>query len=93
VFGSFAFGGGCKCGSGCPRFETTDSFAMLSFGFVSVAHELKEIGLYRLRKRSLLGQKSLPSGALKSLRENAVPEEGHGFSRAVNDTAIPGFSR
>jgi hypothetical protein len=30
---------------------------------------------------------------LKSLRENAVLEEGHGFSRAVNDTAIPGFSR
>jgi hypothetical protein len=29
----------------------------------------------------------------KSLRENSVLEEGHGFSRAVKDTAIPGFSR
>jgi len=40
----------------------------------------------------LFGQKSVPQG-LESLRENAVLEEGHGFSRAVNDTAIPGFSR
>jgi hypothetical protein len=32
------------------------------------------------------------SQGLRSLRENAVLEEGHGFSRAVNDTAIPGFS-
>jgi len=27
------------------------------------------------------------------LRENAILEEGHCFSRAVNNTAIPGFSR
>jgi hypothetical protein len=50
-------------------------------------------GLQRLRKKSLLfGQKSVAQG-LESLRENAVLEEGHGFSRAVNDTAIDGFSR
>jgi hypothetical protein len=29
---------------------------------------------------------------LKSLRENWVLE-GHGFGRAVNDTALAGFSR
>jgi hypothetical protein len=29
---------------------------------------------------------------LRSLRENSVLE-GHGFSRAANDTVIPGFSR
>jgi hypothetical protein len=30
---------------------------------------------------------------LKSLRENAVLEEGHGFSRAVDNYAKHGFSR
>jgi hypothetical protein len=45
-----------------------------------------------LRKKLLFGQKRVPQG-LESLRENAVLEEGHTFSRAVNDTAIPGFSR
>ena len=29
---------------------------------------------------------------LESLREDSVLQEGHGFSRAVSDTAIPGFS-
>jgi hypothetical protein len=30
---------------------------------------------------------------VKSLCENSVLEEGHGFSRAVDDTARPGFSK
>jgi len=44
---------------GCPRFETADKvFWTPSFGFVSghdlsrAANELKEIGLYRLRKNA-----------------------------------------
>jgi hypothetical protein len=30
---------------------------------------------------------------LQSPRGNAVLEEGHGFSRAANETAVDGFSR
>jgi hypothetical protein len=47
--------------SGRPRFETTDSFAMLSFGSVSrhdlsssAVTELKEIGLKSLREYSVV---------------------------------------
>jgi hypothetical protein len=58
-------------------------------------------GLYRLRKilvlyqgTTLVGPQTLENYVgLQSLLRNSVLEEGHGFSRAVNDTAIPGLSR
>jgi hypothetical protein len=34
---------------------------------------------------------SVPARVEGALRENSVSPEGHGFSRAVNNTAIPGF--
>jgi hypothetical protein len=36
---------------------------------------------------------SVPARVEGALRENSVSPEGHGFSRAVNNTALPGFSR
>jgi hypothetical protein len=70
-----------------PRLKPQNLYAERSRGFGNPLP-----GLKRQRKQSLFGQKSAPQG-LESLRENAVLEEGHGFSLAVNDTAIPGFSR
>jgi hypothetical protein len=35
--------------------------------------------------------RSVPARVEGALRENSVSPEGHGFSRAVNNTAIPGF--
>jgi hypothetical protein len=43
------------------------------------------------RKSGVWGTRRLVAG-IESLRENWVLE-GHGFSRAVNDTATAGFSR
>jgi hypothetical protein len=42
--------------------------------------------------KPLEGHEKVALSGFKSSLENAVLEEGHGFSRAVNDAAIPGFS-
>ena len=54
--------------------------APADFGFVS-GHDFSR------------AEKKLKETGPESLRENWVSLEGHGFSRAVNDIAIPGFSR